>query len=86
MFLHNIEDLLKKDVIYDTDVVEIVKKHINNRPNRRFVKDKQAMLQRLISGIISNPNEYVIQFIKNRDKRTYTPEKKGHKNGTNKGQ
>lgn len=73
IFLHDIEDLLKKDVVYEEDIIEIVKKYINNRPDRRYVKDKQQILNRLKQGIILNPNEYVAQFIKNRDKRTYNP-------------
>ena len=72
-FLHAIENEMKKDVIYEEDVVKIVKEYINNRPDRRVIKDKQEMLRHLISGIISNPNKYVIEFIKNRDKRTYKP-------------
>lgn len=71
VFLHEIENLVKKDVVYEDEIVNIVKKHLNNRPNRRFIKDKQEMLKHLVQGVIADPNQYVVQFIKNRDSRTY---------------
>lgn len=73
IFLHQIEDLTKKDEVYEEEVVDVVKKYINNRPNRRVVKDKQVMLKHLIQGLISNPNQYVVEFLKNRENRTYNP-------------
>lgn len=86
VFLHKIEDLMKQEEIAETDVLKIFKEYLDKRPNRRVVKDKQAMLQHLITGIISNPNEYVVQFIKNRDKREYNPQKKVNKYATDKRQ
>lgn len=77
IFLHNIENEMKKDVIYEEDMLKIIKEYINNRPDRRIVKDKQEMLRHLIQGLISNPNQYVVEFIKNRDKRQYNPSKEG---------
>ena len=73
LFLHDIENEMKKDVIYEEDIMKIVKKYINNRPDRRVIKDKQEMLRHLIQGVISNPNKYVFEFIKNRNKRSYNP-------------
>jgi len=78
-FLHQIEDLAKKDELYEEDVLEVVMKHINNRPNRRIVKDKQELLRNLTQGIMSNPNQYVVNFIKKRNSRTYNPDKKINK-------
>lgn len=75
IFLHDIENEMKKDVIYEEDIMKIVKKYINNRPDRRVIKDKQEMLSHLIQGVISNPNKYVFEFIKNRNKRSYKPKK-----------
>ena len=77
VFLHNIESLVKQDVIYEDDVINVVKKYIENRPDRRIVKDKIAMLNGLISGMIKNPNQFVVEYIKNRDKRQYNPNKGG---------
>ena len=77
IFLHNIENEMKKDVIYEDDMLRIIKEYINNRPDRRIVKDKQEMLRHLIQGLISNPNQYVVEYIKNRDKRQYNPNKEG---------
>ena len=83
-FLHKIEGLMKQDEILETDVLKVFREYLDKRPNRRVVKDKQEMLKHLSMGIISNPNEYVVQFIKNRDKRTYNPQKEGQKNATDK--
>ncbi len=77
VFLHDLENLLKKDVVYEEDIINVVKDYIYNRPNRRVIKDKQEMLRHLISGLISNPNQYVVEFIKKRDQRIYNPEKVG---------
>ena len=77
IFLHNIENEMKKDVIYEEDMLKIIKDYINNRPDRRIVKDKIAMLKGLISGMVKNPNQYVVEYIKNRDKRQYNPNKGG---------
>lgn len=75
IFLHNIENEMKKDVIYEEDMLKIIKDYINNRPDRRIIKDKQEMLRHLIQGLISNPNQYVVEYIKNRDNRQYNPNK-----------
>lgn len=72
IFLHTIEELAKKDTVYEEDVLKVVKEYFDKRPNRRIIKDKQEMLRHLIQGFISNPNQYVVEFIKNRDKRKYT--------------
>lgn len=72
-FLHKIENFAKEDELYEDEVVECVKEHINKRQERRVVKDKEDMLRHLMQGIISNPNEYVVQTIKNRDNRKYHP-------------
>ncbi len=77
VFLHNIENLLKQDTIYEEDVITLVKKHIENRPDRRIVKDKISILNGLQGGIMKNPNQYVVEFIRNRDKRQYNPNKEG---------
>lgn len=71
IFLHNIEELTKKDEIYEEDILEVVKPYLDKRPNRRVIKDKQEMLKHLIQGLISNPNQYVYEFIKNRNNRQY---------------
>lgn len=75
IFLHDIENEMKKDVVYEEDMLKIIRKYIENRPDRRIVKDKKEMLRHLIQGLISNPNQYVVEFIKNRDKRKYNPNK-----------
>lgn len=77
IFLHSIENEMKKDIVYEEDMLKLIKDYINNRPDRRIVKDKQEMLRHLIQGVISNPNQYVVQYIKNRDKRQYNPNKEG---------
>lgn len=82
IFLHEIENLIKKDTVSTEDIVQIVEPYLNKRANRRFIKDKQEMLKHLIQGCISNPNQYVIEYIKNRDNRTYNPNKE-EKVGTN---
>lgn len=71
VFLHNIENLMKQDEIAEEDVLKIFKEYLDKRPNRRIVKDKQEMLRHLIQGLISNPNQYVHEFIKNRNNRHY---------------
>lgn len=71
VFLHNIEELMKQDEIAEEDVLKIFKEYLDKRPNRRIIKDKQEMLRHLIQGLISNPNQYVHEFIKNRDNRHY---------------
>lgn len=71
IFLHKIEDLTKKDEIYEEDILKVVKPYLDKRPNRRVIKDKQEMLKHLIQGLISNPNQYVYEFIKNRNNRQY---------------
>lgn len=82
IFLHQIENLAKKDEVYEEEVLEIVREYFNKRPNRRVVKDKQEMLKHLIQGLISNPNQYVVEFLKNRDNRTYNPKIKEEELGT----
>ena len=77
IFLHDIENEMKKDVVYEDDMLKIIRKYIENRPDRRIIKDKQEMLRHLIQGLISNPNQYVVEYIKNRDKRQYNPNKEG---------
>lgn len=71
IFLHNIEELMKQDEIAEEDVLKTFKEYLDKRPNRRIIKDKQEMLRHLIQGLISNPNQYVYEFIKNRDNRHY---------------
>lgn len=71
VFLHNIEELMKQDEIAEEDVLKIFKEYLDKRPNRRIIKDKQEMLKHLIQGLISNPNQYVCEFIKNRNNRHY---------------
>ena len=71
VFLHNIEELMKQDEITEEDVLNTFKEYLDKRPNRRIIKDKQEMLRHLIQGLISNPNQYVHEFIKNRDNRHY---------------
>ncbi len=71
VFLHNIENLMKQDEIEENDVLKIFREYLDKRPNRRIVKDKLEMLLRLKQGIIKNPNQYVYEFIKNRDNRKY---------------
>lgn len=73
LFLHKIENLAKQDEIYADDVIQVVQEHIDKRQNRRFLKDKQEMLNHLIQGCISNPSAYVSDFIKKRDNREYKP-------------
>ncbi len=77
IFLHDIENEMKKDIVYEEDMLKIIRKYIENRPDRRIIKDKQEMLRHLIQGLISNPNQYVVEYIKNRDKRQYNPNKEG---------
>ena len=73
VFLHNIENLAKRDEIYADEIIQAFTTHINKRQNRRVVKDKEEMLKHLLQGIISNPSAYVAQFLKTRDSRTYSP-------------
>lgn len=77
IFLHNIEDLVKQDIVYEDDVISVVKKYIENRPDRRIIKDKMAILNGLMSGMVKNPNQFVVEYIKNRDNRQYNPNKEG---------
>ena len=76
-FLHDIENEMKKDVVYEEDMLKIIRKYIDNRPDRRVIKDKREMLKHLVQGVISNPNQYVVEYIKNRGKRQYNPNKEG---------
>ncbi len=71
IFLHNIEELIKQEEITEEDVLKVFREYLDKRPNRRVVKDKQEMLMRLKQGIIKNPNQYIYEFIKNRDNRHY---------------
>lgn len=71
IFLHNIEELIKQEEITEEDVLKVFREYLDKRPNRRVVKDKQEMLQRLKQGIIKNPNQYIYEFIKNRHNRHY---------------
>lgn len=48
IFLHNIEELMRKDEIAEEDVLKIFKEYLDKRPNRRIIKDKQEMLKHLI--------------------------------------
>ena len=73
VFLHQLEEFAKKDEVYVEEIVQAFKEHIDKRQDRRNVKDKEEMLRHLIQGVISNPNEYVVNFIKDRSKRTYNP-------------
>jgi len=71
IFLHNIEELVKKEEITEEDVLTVFREYLDKRPNRRVIKDKQEMLMRLKQGIIKNPNQYIYEFIKNRNNRQY---------------
>ena len=71
VFLHKLEEFAKEDEIYEDELMEVVREHINARQNRRVVKDKEEILRQLKKGVISNPNEYVVQFIKSRNQREY---------------
>ena len=75
IFLHKLEDFAKQDELHEDEVITAVREHINKRQNRRMIKDKEIMYKHLIQGLISNPNAYVVDFIKNRDNRTYNPNK-----------
>ena len=75
VFLHTLEDFIKKDEVYEEDIIKLVTEHMSKRRERRIVKDKQEMLQRLQQGIIKNPNAYVFEYIKAGKNRTYTPDK-----------
>lgn len=81
-FLHKIENFAKKDELYEDEVVQAVKEHINKRQNRRNIKDKEDMLRHLIQGVMSNPNAYVVQSLKDRENRKYTPRVKEESIGT----
>lgn len=72
-FLHKIENFAKKDELYEEEVVQAVKEHINKRQVRRTIKDKEDMLRHLIQGLIPNPNAYVVQLLKDRENRKYHP-------------
>ena len=73
VFLHQLEEFAKKDKVYEEEILQAFKEHIDKRQNRRAVKDKEQMYRHLIQGLISNPNAYVVEFIKNRDNRSYNP-------------
>lgn len=73
MFLHKLEDFAKQDEVYEEEILQAFREHINKRQNRRVIKDKEQMYKHLIEGIIQNPNAYVVEFIKNRDNRKYNP-------------
>lgn len=75
VFLHNLEEFMKQDEVYEEEVVNLVIEHMKKRRERRIIKDKQAMLQRLQQGIIKNPNAFVSEFIKTGKNRNYTPDK-----------
>lgn len=78
-FLHKIEFYAKKDELYEEEVVQAVKEHIDKRQKRRNIKDKEDMLRHLIQGVISNPNQYVVQSLKDRANRKYRPRVKEEK-------
>lgn len=73
IFLHDFEELAKKDEVYTEEIVELFVKQLNKRQNRRAIKDKEEMLKHLIQGVISNPDKYVFEYIKNRNQRSYNP-------------
>ena len=81
-FLHKIENFAKQDELEEDEVLEVVREHINRRNNRRVVKDKEEMLRHLIQGLISNPEQYVVQSIKDRNNRIYKPRVKEASLGT----
>lgn len=72
-FLHKIENFAKQDELKEDEVLEVVREQINKRNNRRVVKDKEEMLKHLIQGLIPNPEQYVVQSIKDRSNRKYKP-------------
>ncbi len=74
VFLHNVENLIHQDVIYEEDVINVVRKYIEKRSDRRIVKDKIAILSGLQGGV-KNPSQFVSEYIKNRDNRQYNPNK-----------
>lgn len=84
-FLHKIENFAKKDELKEDEVLEVVREHINRRNNRRVVKDKEEMLRHLIQGLISNPEQYVVQSINDRKNRIYNPRVKEASLGTKEG-
>lgn len=73
VFLHEFEELAKKDEVSVDEIINLFTDQINKRQNRRGIKDKEEMLQHLLQGIISNPSAYVYEFIKKRDNRSYNP-------------
>lgn len=72
-FLHKIENFANQDEVYEDEIVQTVREHIEIRQKRRTVKDKEEILRRLQQGIVKNPNAFVVQFIKDRKNRTYNP-------------
>lgn len=78
-FLHKIENFAKMDELSEDEVVSVVKEHINKRQIRRAIKDKEDILKHLIQGVINNPNAYVIQSLKAKENRQYTPRVKEEK-------
>lgn len=81
-FLHKIENFAKQDELCEDEVLETVREHINRRNNRRVIKDKEDMFRHLIQGLISNPEQYVVQAINNRNNRVYIPRVKEETIGT----
>ena len=67
------------DELSEDEVVSVVKEHINKRQIRRAIKDKEDILKHLIQGVINNPNAYVIQSLKAKENRQYTPRVKEEK-------
>ena len=81
-FLHKIENFAQEDELKEDEVLNVVREHINRRNNRRVVKDKEDILKHLIQGLISNPEQYVVQSIKDRGNRIYKPRVKEEVLGT----
>lgn len=73
IFLHKLENFAKQDEVYEEEILQAFREHIDKRQNRRVIKDKEQMYKHLIEGIVQNPNAYVVEFIKNRDNRKYNP-------------
>lgn len=77
VFIHDVESLAGKDEVTDQEIIDVFKKHIDKILDRRKIKDKEDMYSHLIAGLMKNPNEYVTEYIKQRNNRTYNPNKNG---------
>lgn len=67
-FLHKLESL---EEITDTEAVNMIIEEKRKRETRRSHKMRLTMLSTMINGMPKNPNAYVVETIKNRDKFKY---------------